>query len=327
MPVYNGEKYLREAIESILNQTYENYEFLIINDGSADESENIINSYKDNRIVYVKNDRNYGLIYTLNRGINLSKGEFIGRMDADDISLPARFEKQMNIFKKNPDIGVCGCWAQFFGKVEKLLKLPVEDEKIKAYLLFGNPIIHSAVMMRKSVLMQTGSLYNSDFHTIEDYELWVRLALTTRFYNIPKKLVRYRVHDVSVSNSLQEQQKKMFNSVNLLALKNFGIEPSIEEKGLHFAIINRTPTIKYDDKQMRMWAGKLISQNEKFLTVDMMELKSLLIRKWFSYLYRHKNTSQNSISLTIKLKRYLILIGFQGLISLGFSKFVKFRHL
>jgi len=108
MPVYNGEKYLRESIDSILNQTYTDYEFIIVNDGSNDKTEEIILSYNDNRIRYIKNEKNLQIVKSLNRGIELAKGRYIARMDADDISLPRRFEKQITFMENNLEIGVCG---------------------------------------------------------------------------------------------------------------------------------------------------------------------------------------------------------------------------
>ena len=116
MPVYNGEMYLREAIDSILHQTFTDFEFLIINDGSTDNSETIILSYDDSRIRYEKNDSNLKLIATLNKGIELAKGKYIVRMDADDISIPDRIEKQVAFLEKNPDVGICGSWFTAFGQ-------------------------------------------------------------------------------------------------------------------------------------------------------------------------------------------------------------------
>ena len=108
MPVYNCEKYLRESIESILNQTFKDFEFLIINDGSSDKSAEIVESYNDNRINFVQNEKNIGLAASLNRGLDIAKGEYIARMDADDISLPERLEKQVRFMETNPQIGICG---------------------------------------------------------------------------------------------------------------------------------------------------------------------------------------------------------------------------
>ncbi|HAS7841575.1 TPA: glycosyltransferase family 2 protein, partial [Vibrio cholerae] len=135
MSVYNGEKYLGEAIDSILKQTFSDFEFIIINDGSTDKTLEIIKSYmkKDDRIVLVSRE-NKGLIVSLNEGLDLAKGQYIARMDADDISIKSRFEKQIEFLDSNPDIGVCGTWVEVFGEniKSKKWKMPTQDPDLKA---------------------------------------------------------------------------------------------------------------------------------------------------------------------------------------------------
>jgi len=210
MPVYNGEKYLREAIDSILTQTYTDFEFIILNDGSIDSTEEIILSYDDSRIVYVKNEKNLQIVKTLNKGIDLAKGEYIARMDADDISLPERFEKQMEFMEKNPDIDVCGTWYKTFGKNEYLHKLPVEHEQIKADLLFYCPLAHPTIMMKRSIFDTYE--YPDNFPKAEDYALWTKLVEYYKFSNIPICLLHYRLHSDQtgeIYNSIQFNSSKM----------------------------------------------------------------------------------------------------------------------
>lgn len=226
MPIYNGEKYLEESIDSILGQTYENFELLLINDASNDASENIILSYLDSRIVYIKNEQNLGLIKTLNKGLDLAKGEFIARMDQDDIALPTRFEKQIDIFHKNPEIGVCGTWFTSFGEgiKEKTLQHPVDSGSIKINLLGRSSLGHPTVMLRKSAMENLR--YDENYPSAEDYEFWVSLSRVTRLYNIPESFLKYRVHQTNISvveNSLQSQTAKKIIGDQLLYL---GIENS-----------------------------------------------------------------------------------------------------
>lgn len=226
MPVYNGEKYLKEAIDSILKQTFSDFELLLINDGSTDSTEAIIKSYDDVRMIYIKNEKNLGLIKTLNKGLDLAKGEFIARMDQDDIALPTRFEKQINIFHKNPDIGVCGTWFTCFGEgiKEKTLQHPVNSESIKINLLGRSSLGHPTVMLRKSAMENLR--YDENYQSAEDYEFWVSLSRVTRLYNIPESLLKYRVHQTNISvveNSLQSQTAKKIIGDQLLYL---GIENS-----------------------------------------------------------------------------------------------------
>ncbi|MFN5442865.1 MAG: glycosyltransferase family 2 protein, partial [Crocinitomicaceae bacterium] len=164
MPVYNGEQYLKEAIESILSQTYVNFEFIIINDGSEDNSEEIILSYNDPRIVYIKNLENLKLIKTLNIGFSKAKGKYIARMDADDISLPRRLEKQVDYLERNPDIGVLGTGVFLKGEKEisKLL-YHTDDKSLRFALAFYCPFIHPSVVLRKAVLDHLPIIFDGNY--------------------------------------------------------------------------------------------------------------------------------------------------------------------
>lgn len=201
MPVYNGEKYLREAIDSILNQTYTDFEFIILNDGSTDNTEKIILSYSDPRILYIKNDVNAGIVKTLNRGIGLAKGAYIARMDCDDISVPCRFEKQVEFFRSHADIYVCGTWIKLFNSVERSFCYPTRHEDIKSGLLFNPCMAHSSLMIKKNVFDY--SRYDEKYDKIEDYALWLDLADNFKFANIPLFLLKYRIH-CSQTNPAQQ---------------------------------------------------------------------------------------------------------------------------
>lgn len=199
MPIYNGEKFLKEAIESILKQTFSDFELLVINDSSTDNTEKIILSYKDKRIIYLKNDQNLGLIKTLNKGLEIAQGEFIARMDHDDISVTNRFEKQLEVFATNPEIGVCGTWFTLFGKnqLNEIIKHPINPEDIKIALLGSCVLGHPTVMFRKIALANLR--YDNDYNFCEDFEFWTRLSRITKIYNIPESLLNYRFHDTNLS--------------------------------------------------------------------------------------------------------------------------------
>lgn len=195
MPVYNAEKYVGEAIESILNQTFRDFEFLIINDGSTDNSLGIIESYKDLRIKLVNNEKNLGLSHTLNKGIDLSEGEYIARMDADDISLPVRLEKQINFMDSHLEIGICGTWIEGFGDPELcgVWKAKKEHNELFCNLMFGSSFAHPSVMMRKTILMEYNALrYEHDYCPCEDYRLWYLLLSKTQGTNLQECLLLYR---------------------------------------------------------------------------------------------------------------------------------------
>lgn len=195
MPIYNGEKNLRKAIESILHQSFKNFEFIIVNDGSVDETEEITKSYDDSRVVYIKNNANLGLAKSFNIGIKAARGQFLARMDADDISAPDRFKKQLSFLKNHPDIDIVGSSVIIVDKDGNRLKKinrPLYHMDIKWQSLFSTPIFHPTVMARVNILKN--NLYDESLSNSEDYELWSRLLFKTdtHFANIREPLLFYR---------------------------------------------------------------------------------------------------------------------------------------
>jgi glycosyltransferase involved in cell wall biosynthesis len=209
MPVYNSEQYLRQAIESILNQTYSNFELIIISEyGTNDESLVIIESYLDKRIRHIHNTVKLGLVKSLNAGLEEAQGEYIARMDADDISLNTRLECQVQFMDNNPEIGVLGTWTEIVdanGRVIEHLEHPTRDVLIKWALFFNCYIAHPTVMFRRAIYERVGGYDPEAFN--EDYELWLRAAKITKLANLPNRLVTYRVQSQSIT---QTQSQKVF---------------------------------------------------------------------------------------------------------------------
>lgn len=200
MPLYDAQKFLQQAIESILNQTHTDFELLIINDGSTDSSLEIIHHYaaRDARIRVVSRE-NKGLIYSLNEGIGLAKGKYIARMDADDLCHPTRLEKQIALLEQHSDIGVVGTHANLVSNTHSR-PWPFFNQHhhdIVALLPFHSPFIHPSVVFRRELLGEQP--YNADYPHAEDFKLWTTLAGKTKFANIPEVLYDYRVHEASVS--------------------------------------------------------------------------------------------------------------------------------
>ena len=204
LPVYNGIQYLREAIDSILNQSFTNFEMIIIDDGSSDDSAALISSYADPRLRCIQQN-NQGLAATLNRGIALASGSYIARMDQDDISLPERFEKQAAFLEAHDDYGMVGTWAEIWAGDKKTghgHKHPTENMPLQFELLFNNPFVHSSTMIRKTVFDEVG-LYATDTsrQPPEDFELWSRIARKFKVANIPEVLHVYREIPKSMSRN------------------------------------------------------------------------------------------------------------------------------
>jgi len=217
MSVYNGEPFLREAIDSILQQTFTDLEFLIINDASTDQSVKIIESYQDSRIQMFSNVENIGLTKSLNKGLDLARGKYIARMDADDISLPIRLEKQVAFMESHSEVGLCGGWFQIMGG--SLIKKPETHLEIAVRMLRRNPFGHSTVMIRKSILEEFNLTYNETLTSSQDYELWSRIIEHTKVYNIPKVLVMYRVHNNQISTSKRNEQLKNETKIKKAIIK------------------------------------------------------------------------------------------------------------
>lgn len=201
LPVYNASKYLSEAIESILNQSFQNFELLIINDGSTDHSKDIINSFSDTRIKYIDNNGNKGLIYTLNRGIDESKGTYIARMDADDISLNNRFEIQFDYMEQHPQIGACGTYAQYIGDRQGYWKYPIDDKDIRCRLMWGSSIIHPTAFIRTRILKTHHIKFSEGYIAAEDYKIWVDISRVAQLHNIPDVFLKYRTHSHQVTTT------------------------------------------------------------------------------------------------------------------------------
>ena len=273
MPVYNTKsQYLREAIDSILNQTFSDFEFIIINDGSTDPTvETTITSYIDPRIKYFK-QKNIGLIGTLNRGLDLAKGEFIARMDSDDISLPTRFAEQLDFFEKNPDISILGTWFEVFQGTEDVCK---HSTKVGLWeLSIDNQLGHPTVMWRCADLEKYGLRYDPDYKAAEDYEFWSRAVRYVKIANLDKILLKYRKHNECVSEVMLELQKKNTERVRQTLL-DFITPDSIQQKKIK----------KMQKMCQRIWLGVplLKLKRENIYLFEIIPLVKMKKSKWWLF--------------------------------------------
>lgn len=207
MAVYNAEAYLRDAIESILNQTFRNFEFLIINDGSTDASKSIISAYKDPRIRLLDNPQNIGLTATLNCGLSHITTPLVARQDADDMSHPQRLEKQVTFLKDHSQIALVGSQGYNIhanGNKKEFMYRALEDLSIRWEFLYFNSFIHTAVTFRKDIIHTQLGGYDEKVHYCQDYELWSRVMRNHPVANLPEPLINRRVHDASMTHSMQE---------------------------------------------------------------------------------------------------------------------------
>lgn len=226
MPAYNAEKYIAEAINSILSQTFTDFEFIIINDASIDSTKEIIESFQDSRIILINNKQNQGVANSLNIGISAARGKYIARMDADDISLPKRFQTQFDFMEQNPNIDICGTWSKTFGDYVTSWETYQKHDDIRDASFFFCPMIHPTIMFRKDLSLQ----YSLDFPRAEDYDIWCKKINELNFANIPEILLLYRTHYCQIGAAHQSEQKLNAKDIRVRNLKSIGI--SLEEKEL-----------------------------------------------------------------------------------------------
>lgn len=303
MPVYNAENYIRETIESIINQSYKDFELLILNDNSSDNSLGIIKQFqeKDSRIIVINKEKNVGPANLRNEGFRLSKGKFIALMDADDIALPTRFEKQVAVLEKNPEIGVCGTWFTFFGaKKNKIIRHSENHDAIKISFLHSCGIGNPTVMLRNEMLF--GLEFNNDFVPVEDYDLWSRLLEKTKFYNIPESLLNYRQHENNISKTKIENVNRSIKSVKINLLKQFGVEKTDRKIEFYLHAISLQKGLLPSNIIDTIHASKfLIAQNEVLGNFD-----SKLLQKEFqnTLLRTIRNAGENNLHFYNHLKKH-----------------------
>lgn len=283
MPVYNGEKYLRPAIDSILRQSHKDFEFLLIDDGSTDASPDICGSYRDSRIRLVSNQRNLGLIATLNRGLELAGGEYVARMDCDDVSLPQRLERQVDFMDRNPEVGISGTWFEkLSGRKREIVRPPFDDPTIRFFLVFDNIFLHSSMFLRRAFLNTHGLRYHPDYKYTEDFELWVRCADHTRLANLPEVLVRYRYHPENTCNRFGTEQAFAADGVRRRQLQSLGMELAPGEAELHNALMGFKPIGELGDlERAKIWLERLVELGSGKCGVAAETSSRFLSRFWY----------------------------------------------
>lgn len=340
MPAYNREHYIEDSIQSILDQTYTNFELIILNDGSSDKTLEKIASFKDSRIRLLQNDQNRGIAFSRNRLLQEAKGKFLALLDSDDISFPERLEVQLDFLKKNQDLLMVGtpCVAidQQGAKIKStwafLQKRPTRPEEIKASLLFRNCFFQSSLMINVELL--NGRQYDLNYPPFEDYELWTRMAATSQLANLEKAQILYRFHPENVSHKTNESFKFELN--NKIIKKQFShyfnYVPTPEELFIHGVWQFYTFDVGYDFlKNSRNWLKKIKELNRSNGVFNQAIFDGVVKRNWFDRCYHHLNKGNSYTAFyfllfnprfsikDIKLFIYLFLKGAHTLFS-GKSK-------
>lgn len=283
MPVYNGEHFVRTAINSILSQTMKDFELILINDGSTDESTSIIGSYSDARIRLINNENNVGLSGTRNIGLDAAQGKYIAWLDCDDVSQPTRLEKQYNLLESDPTIGLCGTWVETFGNNQKhVWRYPTNPEFLRCRMIFDDPVATSSVMLRRSVTEHYSMRFDLEYPPAEDYDLWERISCRCRIANIPEVLTHYRIHGNQTSTQLAEQQKASVWKIQNRLISQLGLTTSNEEKLVHLEIGAgwHFSGEKESVDAAKLWLEKLAVANKKVEFFPEPAFQQVLAERW-----------------------------------------------
>ncbi len=282
MPVYNTDQYLRDAVDSILNQTLVDLELIMIDDGSTDGSGEILDHYarSDDRVLVIHQD-NQGIARTLNTGLNLARGKYIARMDGDDISLPDRLVVQTAFMDRRPEVGICGTACRLFGDTSGLSWTTTDPDEIKSRLLFWPCMSHPTVMMRRDLVVRERLYYDADFEQAEDYELWLRFSRCCRIANVPDVLLLYRTRRSQATSAFDEDVRRWSLIVQKRAIADLGIEPSDDELDVHRSLFTSSFEVSRDYvRRVETWLCKLLDANLRSQVCEPAAHARVLFERW-----------------------------------------------
>ena len=315
MPTKNAEKYINEAIDSILNQTFSDFEFLIIDDNSTDDTLRIIHSYNDKRIKLV-NGPQKGLSAALNFGIKLAQGEYIARMDADDISLPHRFEKQVRYLDTHPEVSLLGTWQEHFGDKTGIHKPNCEPDIAKMALIFSCDFCHSTAMFRKNIFIENDLFYPEN-SPIEDFELWSKAIASINVANIPEILGKYRVHNKSITAQKNYIMGEYETKIILNNLRNyFNIDCNIQNcflksRRLHsFSHLKKHEKIEFQ-QNLHILFQKIELENKLSHFIDIQNISKAMEYCWFQFCGYANYINSSYAPQIVKKNLYILQFLFQ----------------
>lgn len=297
MPVYNGERYIREAVESVLHQTFSDWELLIVNDASTDGTEKILESFKDPRLKIIKNDKNLGSVVSRNIAFNQIKSEYVAILDADDVAAPTRLEEQVRFLDAHPDFGLVASWSKTIAENGRQIGHVVKDttppEKIPIKLLFHNVLAFSSVMMRKSAMPAIP--FKEWSVPVEDVALYLKMLPNSKFAILPKVLVNYRSHEKGISKVYGAKRREVMDKLINGELKKFGIETSPEELKIHRTNFGYGgENVEEFIRKREAWLLKLIRQNQNVARYPQELFEEVVAEKWLE-------SSDANASLGLKL--------------------------
>ena len=290
MPVHNGEAFLSEAISSIIQQSFNDFEFLIIDDASTDASVKIVLSFRDPRIRLIRTDERIRICRALNLGLEKARGRYIARMDADDISHKCRLAAQVRFMEQRSEIGMCGTCGRRIkdGKPAQSYRRPTGFENIRAYALFDNPFIHASMMIRHQALERNHLRYDETFTTAQDYDLWVRSFDFFPSENLRQKLIDSREHDKSITHNASSDSDEKALRIAKRFLDALGLTPNEEDLHFHRQLGTLRWPVSPNERTIvraEKWLLSLIDRNRHAEIFEPGALKRAVDSIWFGICY------------------------------------------
>jgi len=293
MPVYNAEKFVVAAIESILSQSYTNFELIIVNNASTDNSVEYIKRIVDRRITLIENEENCGIVFSRNRGLKLARGKYIAIIDSDDIALPNRVEKQVEFLEAHPNCGMCGSYYQIIdqnGNKKLSFKVPTAPKDNKTFLLFNVPFCQSSVMMPAKIAKRF--MYRLGFDIIEDYEIAHRISKAYDICNLPICTTLYRIHVNNITVGKQQQLRDVRKRLDYEILEDLNISFSANELELHTNFINGCyDYFKTEDKMeaLENWLMRYYSFIKYLPVYNINYLRKMIAIRWWNLCFKTNN--------------------------------------
>lgn len=303
MAAYNVSGYIAESISSILNQTFKDFEFIIIDDGSTDDTALIVKKFNDSRISFIQNDGNKGIPFTRNRLLELAKGEYIAILDSDDIAYPERLQLQLDFFSSHPEAALCGGHGKIIDEngIETGTEIIVAtDDSINMRMLFGNPFINSSTMFKTEIFRALSGYKN--FALAEDFDLFIRISEKHKVRNIDVFLVKYRVHGENITIKRSEEQEKHELEILKNIQENLGISHTENSLSLHKELLtnnlNEGRFLEYFELLFAMKSANLKSKR-----FDIPKMNQFLFNKWYEIL-RLKRSNIKALNWYFKKELY-----------------------
>lgn len=290
MPVYNAEQYVAQAVQSVLDQTFTDFELVLVNDGSTDRSVAIVEQYTDPRIRLIHNESNMGLARVRNRLLEFATAPYIAWLDSDDYSVPERLRLQFDFLETHPDVALCGGFAQPFhsasGRRQKVWKYPTDAEETRVRLLFDDPLATSTVMVRTALFREHNIQFRLEFPPAEDYDVWERIAQHGKIVNLGRVLTYYRIHANQSSTAGKEREVESVRTIQRRQLDRTGISASDAELKLHLAFgMNRYEPSPEFRAASEAWLTRLLTHNDQTGYYERAAFRNVIADRWYRVCY------------------------------------------